>query len=106
MFCVYAITDKICQDTIFNKEKERFISTIQMFSGLSFDKCNRVDVEFSDDNECNISFDMLPPLKVSNDELLALLVHKSPKSVNIENSHICPELSGIITKIFNSEKNK
>lgn len=106
MLCVYAITDKICQNMIFIKEKEKFLSMIHMFSKLSFDKCNRADVEFSDDNKCSISFDKSSPLSIHNDELLPLLVHKSPNSVNIENSHIYPELSDIIAEIFNSEKNK
>ncbi len=104
MLCVYALTDELCEDLIYSKEKERFVSMIKMFSALSFDKCQKADVEFSQDNRCIVSLDKSAPVSMKNDELLAFLAQKAPECVTMKNTCANPELAGIVSEIFDSDQ--
>lgn len=106
MLCIYALTDDICQTFFFSKEKEKLISLVQLYSGLSFNKCEIADVEFFNDNKCRVSFDKNNDSLVSNDELLPLLTQRAPYNVNIRNAEFSPELADIVDEIFNLHKNK
>ena len=106
MLCIYALTDDVCRSFLFTKEKDKLISLVQFYSGLSFNKCQRADVEFANDNKCRVSFGENNVSLVSNDELLSFLTQYAPNNVNIKNAVLSPELADIVDQIFNLNKNK
>lgn len=100
MLCIYALTDNIAHKLIYTREKERLISVVRMFSHLSFNTCMTADVEFSSDTDCTVSIDTQSPVELHSDELLAFLARNSPKTVNIKNPSVSPELAEVIYEIF------
>ncbi len=104
MICVYGLTDHICNNMMYESEKNKLVSLIKVFSKLSFDKCESADVEFADDRTCIISIDKKDSVSLSDDELLPFLTEISPLKITIKNPLNNPELAGIVTEIFNFEK--
>lgn len=104
MLCIYALTDDICEEMIYKKEKQQLISMVRMFSKLSFDKCNKADIEFSEDNMCVVTLDNATSVSVHDDELLPFLAQRAPESILLKNTAFKPELAYIVTEIFDSDK--
>ena len=101
MICVYALTDESGSELSLIRERERLVSMIKTFSGLSFETCHMADVEFSSDDKCIVEFDKQPFGEVSSGELLGILAQKAPENVKIKNACYFPELADIIERIFN-----
>lgn len=100
MLTIYDHVDKICEKKSFEKERERFLELIRIYSRLSTDISERANVEFSSESECFLTFDNDKPIRVYSDEIISQLITRPPLNITIKGENYSPELSQIIKEIF------
>lgn len=106
MTVIYVNVDIIAEKMIYEKQKYNFVQLLKTYSSLNFFMCKRADVEFSDDNTCNVSIDGNNPVTVSSDSVLEFLIDSSPENINLFFEYNQPETANLIKKIFVEQPGK
>ncbi|MBR2404861.1 MAG: hypothetical protein IKA95_04320 [Clostridia bacterium] len=100
MSTVNKLTDAICEDAMYQKERTCFLNMIRTYSALSERNCKFADVDFKSDNTVSVTVDDEPLVDITSDKLLQFLTQRAPYAISLHHSENSPWLAALVSELF------
>lgn len=97
------LTDSICEEVMYQKERACFLNVIRTYSALSNRNCACADVDFKKDDCVSVTVDDEPVVDITSDKLLSFLTQRAPERISLHHSENAPWLAAIVSELFCGE---
>ncbi len=97
------LTDKICEEVMYQKERNCFLNMIRTYSALSNRNCEFAEVDFKNDDSVSVIVDDEPVVDITSDKLLSFLTQRAPDRISLHHKENSPWLAAIVSELFCGE---
>lgn len=103
MSTVNRLTDTICENVMYQKERACFLNMIRTYSALCDRNCTFADVDFKNNNCVSVMVDDEPMVDITHDKLLQFLTQRAPHTISLHHSENSPWLAALVSELFCGE---